>query len=171
MAWFYLIRKREMVNMFPGEEKVGLTKVQLKSHIPKIMFISAILHPDPSHNFDGKIGIWQVCSTKEAQRTTVQYTKGEEYEVSITVDTEWYLEWYTEQMLAVIKEKVLWLESGGAFIQQDSVTPHMDLNIYGLFFSVSVKSRVWVEHYGTDELIERVSSMIRAYDGDMLERV
>ncbi|CAM9552856.1 unnamed protein product, partial [Choristocarpus tenellus] len=43
-------------------------KVQRKSHIPKVMFISAILCPDPSHDFDGKIGIWQVCITRGHNR-------------------------------------------------------------------------------------------------------
>ncbi|CAM9347477.1 unnamed protein product [Choristocarpus tenellus] len=41
-AWFYLIREQEMVHMFPGEDKVGSTKVQHKSHIPKVMFISTV---------------------------------------------------------------------------------------------------------------------------------
>ncbi|CAM9462542.1 unnamed protein product, partial [Choristocarpus tenellus] len=79
-AWFHLIREQEIVCMFIGEDKVGSTKVQHTSRIPKVMFISAVLHPDPSHDFDGKIGIWQVCVAKEVQWTTVRHTKVEEYE-------------------------------------------------------------------------------------------
>lgn len=68
-AWFCLIRDREKVRVFPGEEKVGSTKVQRKSGIPKVMSISALSRPDRSHNFDVIVGIWRVC-----------VSKGEEYE-------------------------------------------------------------------------------------------
>ena len=34
-AWFYLIRDKK-VRMFPGEEKVGSTKVQHNIHMPEV---------------------------------------------------------------------------------------------------------------------------------------
>lgn len=55
---FYLMRDREKVRMFPEEEEIVSANMQLKSHIPKLMFISAISHPDPSWDLDGKIGIY-----------------------------------------------------------------------------------------------------------------
>ncbi|CAM9183183.1 unnamed protein product, partial [Choristocarpus tenellus] len=56
-TWLYLIRDRQKVRMFPGEEKVALTKVQHKSHTPKVMFISTVSRPDLSRNFDSKVRI------------------------------------------------------------------------------------------------------------------
>ncbi|CAM9647840.1 unnamed protein product [Choristocarpus tenellus] len=89
--WLYHIHEREMVHMLPGEEKVGSMKVQHKSHIPKVMFIPAVSHPNPSHFFVSKFGIWRVCVMKEAQQATVRDMNGEEYEINITADDEWHL--------------------------------------------------------------------------------
>ena len=122
-AWFYLIRDKEKVRMFPGEEKVGSIKVQHKSHIPKVMFICAVSRPDPSRDFDGKIGIWRVCVIKEAQRSTARHKKGEEYAVDVTIDSEYYQEWYEHELLPAIKEKMPWLKSGGVVVQQDGASP------------------------------------------------
>ncbi|CAN0042926.1 unnamed protein product [Choristocarpus tenellus] len=77
-AWFYLIHEREMVHMFPREEKEGSAKVQHKGHILKVMFISAVSRPNPSHDFDSKVGIWCVCVANEVQWTTAQNMKGKE---------------------------------------------------------------------------------------------
>ena len=30
-----------------------------KSHIPKIMFLTALARPQPNRNFDGRVGIWR----------------------------------------------------------------------------------------------------------------
>ncbi|CAN0502156.1 unnamed protein product, partial [Laminaria digitata] len=40
-SWFYLLKDKEKIRMFPGEEIPGSPRVQHKSHVPKIMIIVA----------------------------------------------------------------------------------------------------------------------------------
>jgi len=89
-SWFYLMKEKEKVRVFPGEEVPGAPRVQHKSHLPKIMVIVANARPDPTHNFDGKIGIWRICVIKTAQRSSKRRKRGEEYEFDCTIDAEWY---------------------------------------------------------------------------------
>lgn len=94
-VWFlYLIR----------DEKMCFKNVQHDSHIPKVVFICAVSCPNPSRDLDSKIGIRQVWTVKEAQRTTARYEEGEGYAVDATIDSEYYGEWYEHEQLQAIKE-------------------------------------------------------------------
>ena len=75
--------------------------------------ICAVSRPDPSRDFDGKIGVWRVFVMKEAQRTTARHQKDEEYAVDFTIDSEYFQEWYEHELLPAIKEEMPWLESSG----------------------------------------------------------
>ena len=110
--------------MFPGEDIPGSPRVQHKSHVPKIMIIVANARPDPTHNFDGKIGIWRICVMKTAQRSSKRRKEGDEYEFDCTIDAEWHKNWYIEKLLPAIKTKMPWLRSKGVVVQQDGATPH-----------------------------------------------
>ena len=67
---FFFLKEKEKIRMFPGEDIPGSPRVQHKSHVPKIMIIVANARPDPTHNADGKIGIWRNCVMKTAQRSS-----------------------------------------------------------------------------------------------------
>ena len=54
-----------------------------------IMVIVANARPDPSHDFDGKIGTWRICIMKTAERSSKRRKRGEEYEFDCTIDAEW----------------------------------------------------------------------------------
>ena len=88
------------------------------------MTIVANARPDPTHNFDGKIGIWRICVMKTAQRSSKRRKEGDEYEFDCTIDVEWYKDWYIEKLLPAIKTKMPWLRSKRVVVQQDGVTPH-----------------------------------------------
>ena len=88
-SWFFLLRTKEKIRIFPGEQIPGSPRVQHKSHLPKIMVIVANARPDPSHDFDGKIGIWRICIMKTAERSSKRRKRGEEYEFDCTIDAEW----------------------------------------------------------------------------------
>ncbi|CAN0371463.1 unnamed protein product [Pylaiella littoralis] len=107
-SWFYLMREKENVRVFPGEEVLGAPRVQHKSHLPKIMVIVANARPDPAHNFDGKIGIRRICVIKTAQRASERRKRGEEYEFDCTIDAEWYKDWYIDVLLPEINKKMPW---------------------------------------------------------------
>lgn len=49
------------------------------------VFICAMSHPDPSRDFDGKIGIWRGVGVRKMQRTS-RRDKGEDYAVDVTID-------------------------------------------------------------------------------------
>ena len=69
-SWFFLLKDKK-IRMFPGDDIPGSPRAQHKSHVPKIMIIVANARPDPTHNFDGKIGIWRICVMKTAQRLSL----------------------------------------------------------------------------------------------------
>ena len=117
-------RDKEKIRMFPGEDIPESPRVQHKSHVPKIMIIVANDRSDPTHNFDGKIGIWRICVMKTAQRSSKRRKEGDEYEFDCTIDGEWYKDWYIEKLLPAIKTKMPWLRSKRVVVQQDGATPH-----------------------------------------------
>ena len=123
-SWFFLLKDKEKIRMFPGEDIPGSPRVQHKSHVPKIMIIVANDRSDPTHNFDGKIGIWRICVMKTAQRSSKRRKEGDEYEFDCTIDGEWYKDWYIEKLLPAIKTKMPWLRSKRVVVQQDGATPH-----------------------------------------------
>ena len=87
---FFLLKDKEKIRMFPGEDISGSPRVQHKSHVPEIMIVVANARPDPTHTFDGKIGIWRICVMKTAQRSSKRRKEGDEYEFDCTIDAEWY---------------------------------------------------------------------------------
>ena len=48
-SWFFLLRNLEKFRIFPGEQILGSPRVQLRSHLPKIMVIVANARPNPRH--------------------------------------------------------------------------------------------------------------------------
>ncbi|CAM9787782.1 unnamed protein product, partial [Sphacelaria rigidula] len=165
------------------------------------MVIVANARPDPSHNFDGKIGIWRICVLKTAARSSKRRKRGEEYEFDCTIDAEWYKTWYIDEYLPAIKLKMPWLRSKRVIVQQDGASPHTgknnpeifnsagmgrgwmvelvtqpaqspDLNVNNFGFFASLKSRVWgMNASSIDELVETIFKQYEEYDGDTLERV
>ena len=61
--WFFLTQKKERYLLLP-EEKTPKCCIKHKSHITKVMFLCAVVHPrfNPSANswWDRKLGIWPI---------------------------------------------------------------------------------------------------------------
>ncbi|CAN0403747.1 unnamed protein product [Scytosiphon promiscuus] len=64
---FFFLSNKENIRIFPGESIPESPRVQHKRHIPEIMIIVTNGRPDPSHDFDGKIGIWRIFVMATAQ--------------------------------------------------------------------------------------------------------
>ena len=77
ITWFYVMSDGEHPRYFPGEIVDKAPTIQHKSHIPKVMAIVANARLDPSHGFDGKIGIWRVCGEKVTEKGSRHHQKGE----------------------------------------------------------------------------------------------
>jgi hypothetical protein len=77
-SWFYVMENGRLIRTFPGDELPPPLKAQHKSHIPKVMFLTAIALPRPEYEFNGNIGIWRVCESVEATKKARTIT-GETY--------------------------------------------------------------------------------------------
>ncbi|CAM9781632.1 unnamed protein product, partial [Sphacelaria rigidula] len=141
--WFFPLRNKEKVRIFPGEEIPGSPRVQHKSHLPKTMVIVANARPDPTHDFDSKIGLWRICVMKTAERSSKRRKRGEEYQFDCTIDAEWYKEWYINQLLPTIKKTMPWQRSKRVVVQQDGASPHTRKNNPNILHSAGM-GRGWL---------------------------
>ena len=58
-----------------------------KSHIPKIMFLTALARPHLDRNFDGRVGIWRICEEKLCDCYSLS-PRGEFYIRDCTLDVD-----------------------------------------------------------------------------------
>jgi hypothetical protein len=89
--WFYLTENKKIIRMHPDDEPYQHRRVQHKSHIGKIMFLSAIGVPHRTEDgqvFDGKIGIWDFTIKAPAVKNSKNRPKGTiiTSPVSVTAD-------------------------------------------------------------------------------------
>lgn len=61
---------------------------------------------------------------KAGQGTTERRERGDEYEFHCTIEAEWYNNWYINELLSAIKEKMPLLRSKRCLVQQDGATPN-----------------------------------------------
>lgn len=122
-SWFYLYKNQSLVRVFPGDEIPSSDKVQHKSHIPKLMFLTALARPDPEHHFDGKIGIWRVQKEKICTKTNRFHRRGDVYFKDSTMDGELYKD-FMQKIFAAVKQKMPWLKGKEVIVQQDGAPAH-----------------------------------------------
>jgi len=122
-SWIYLYQDREKIRLFPGEERPPAVAVQHKSHIPKLMFLTAIARPREEHGFDGKVSIYRVSQRKVAQRNSRNHQRGEVYQADCTINSEIYLD-LMKKVIDDVKVKMQWLRNTTIKLQQDGASPH-----------------------------------------------
>jgi hypothetical protein len=104
--WFYVVRLKRKVRLRPEDDLPKAITAQHKSHIPKVMLLSAIgvpqdvLLPDgTTHHFDGKIGIFCFGNYTPAKRRSKNRAAGALVYNDIPVTSQSYLEMLTKQMV------------------------------------------------------------------------
>jgi hypothetical protein len=122
-SWFYLHRTKGFVRLFPGDPMPEPVRVQHKSHIPKIMFLSALARPQPDRGFDGRIGMWRVNEERICKRTSRYHQKDDVYMHDCTMTAIIY-RGFMMQIFQQIKRKMPWLRGQPVFVQQDGAAPH-----------------------------------------------
>jgi len=191
-SWFYLLKDRSLVRVYPGEELPPSDKVQHKSHIPKLMFLTALARPDPENGFDGKIGIWRVQQLVVCERGNRWHRRGDEYWKDCNMNGDLYQE-FMLKLLAEIKVKMPWLKGKEVIVQQDGASAHTtpsnlevfnregrkdgwkikvitqpaqspDLNINDLAFFRSLKCRVEILKNGAETLNSLYESVLQAWE-------
>ena len=100
--------------------------VQLKCHIPKIMFLCAVARPRRVGNahFDGKIGIWPFAHQVPAMRNSINRPAGTLVWTLHNVNTEAYTEMLRDKVIPAIHDKFPHEVTPLITIQHDNATPH-----------------------------------------------
>lgn len=81
------------------------------------------MRTDLEHDFERKTSIWHACVIKEGQTTTASHQWGDDHEGDITVDSEWYNDWYFHGLLPPGRQDNMpWAETLNLTVQQDEAT-------------------------------------------------
>jgi len=127
--WFYLVPTTGDVKMIPEDEFEGDDTAIPKSHISKVMFLSAVGVPQKKPDgtiFDGKIGIWPFIETVAAKKNTTNRAKGTPEIKPINVDVQAYRKIITMPggLLDAVRDKMSWLKGDAIILQYDGAKPH-----------------------------------------------
>jgi hypothetical protein len=191
-SWFYLHKTKGYVRLFPGDEMPDPVQVKHKSHIPKVMFLTAVARPCPERGFDGKIGIFRVCKRKAAKRKSRYHDAGDVFLHDCTMNAELYRQ-FMMVIFELIKARMPWMAGKTVIVQQDGASPHVgkgnleyfrqegrkngwkikvvtqppqspDLNVNDLGFFRSLKCRVEILKNGANNLSDLYQSVEEAWN-------
>jgi hypothetical protein len=110
----------------PPGQSAPKFEVKSKSHIPKVMMLSAIAKPKPRAGFNGLIGIWRVAQKHTAKRRSKNHQKGAKYDKDCTMDSNLFYQMMTEKVIPAIRSKMTWATK--VYIQIDNASPHTGRN-------------------------------------------
>ena len=106
-----------------------LPQCQHKSHIEKIMFITAMARPRMLPDgtwFDGKIGIWPCTEDYTTKRRSKHGPKGTVVQINKNVDGDFYHHLFVQPggIFDAIEQNMHWMVGQTVVIQQDGAKPH-----------------------------------------------
>lgn len=137
--WFNGQPVSKRIMKLPNMSRYRSDSVIHKSHIPKIMFLSAIGVPQTvklpdgsTHFFDGKIGIWPFAKFEPCKRNSKNRRKGTLVLTPFNVDAKAYKTMLLEHVFPAIIKKMFWIsQSGGEIVvQQDGARPHTEMEYF-----------------------------------------
>ncbi len=140
--WFVSKQLRRCVKIPPGQEPPS-DFPQHKSHIPKVMFLSAVARPRPRHKFDGKIGIWRVAVTHTAQKKSKYHNAGDKYQKDATMDHGLFQKMMAQLVFPAIRKKMSF--SKKVTVQVDGAKPHTGFNTIATLNSTGSTSTPRIE--------------------------
>ena len=120
--WFYVQRTHATKRLPEGVECPHET-VQHKSHVPKVMFLTAIARPKKGQH-DGKVGIWRIAESKKwEKKSTSKHTQGEWYDDAVSMNCDRYFEFMTKKVFPKIRTDFA-RSTKTIIVQQDGARPH-----------------------------------------------
>ena len=124
--WFFVTREKQRIYLTEGEIGPHQT-VSHKSHIQKVMFLSAVARPRYDENgvcvFDGKIGIWPFVKQAAAQRASANRPRGTMVTTCVTVTKAVDKAMVIDPLIPAIQEK--WPDSNEkVYIQHNTAKTH-----------------------------------------------
>ena len=131
--WFYTVKLKRRFRLLPEDDPIIPPKVHHKSHIPKVMFLTAIARPrdvmlpdGTVHHFDGKLGIWTFGEYQPAQRNSINRARGTPVFKDVAVTAASYREMLTKPdgLIATIKQKMFWAKDEPIIVRHDGAKPH-----------------------------------------------
>jgi hypothetical protein len=106
--WFFLTEKDQTIYLAQDEEPPERS-VKNKSHITKVMFLTAVACPqfneDGNCTFDGKVGMWPFVTYQPAATTSTNRVRGTIITKPTNVTYRVYLEYMLQKVLPAIKQK------------------------------------------------------------------
>ena len=126
--WFY-ITLVDRTYYLCNDEEAPVRTVQHKSHIQKIMFLTAVARPrfaGHTCSFDGKIGIWPFLEAVAAKKASKNRPKGTLELKSVNITKPVYRDMLIGKVLPAIRERWPDGNSEELIIQQDNARPHID---------------------------------------------
>ena len=126
--WFYVTDITMRCYLAKGEHP-PVRKVKHKSHVEKVMFLSAVARPryNPTtrQTFDGLIGIWPVVEWRAARCASRNRAAGTMEPHNVIMTKEVYLDFMLSKLLPAIAEKCPdEMKARPIRIQQDNAKPH-----------------------------------------------
>jgi hypothetical protein len=124
--WFFVSRAKQRIYLTKDEIGPHRT-VSHKSHIEKVMFLSAVARPRYDEHgvcvFDGKIGIWPFVKQAAAQRASANRPRGTMVTTCVTVTKAVYTAMIINNVIPAIREK--WPDDNKTvYIQHDNAKTH-----------------------------------------------
>ena len=101
------------------------TAVQHKSHIPKVMMLTAVARPNCQHSFDGKVGIWPITEAYVAKKSSKNHKKGEVYQKHVSMTGDRLVHLMKRFVVPAVRRKMRWCSM--VTIQMDNAPPHVAL--------------------------------------------
>ena len=107
--WFYTLtrkRKRKVDPEWAEEGGPGRTPISSKSHIPKVMFLSAIGRPCAARKFDGRLGIWRCSVPDVTKRISNNRPAGVPIERDVNITAEFFEQQIRTQVVPACLKKM-----------------------------------------------------------------
>ena len=123
--WFHTLtrkRKRKVDPEWAEEGGPGRTPVPSKSHIPKVMFLSAISRPFAACKFDGRLGCWRCSVPDVTKRRSKNRPAGVPIERDVVITAEFFENQLKTQVVPACLKKMSWAKQ--ITIQMDNARPH-----------------------------------------------
>jgi hypothetical protein len=139
---FFYTKKLAGKKKKPKNVEIKPQRVQHKSHVPKVMLVSALGRPRRGRKgftHTGKIGTWRVAGSKVAQRKSKNHARGDSYMDDINMTADLYSEMMEELVFPAVREA--YAGEDVVYVQQDGASPHTGkdmlarLNVLGASYS------------------------------------
>ncbi len=119
---YFVTKEPKRKVKLPPSVKQTPDVLQHRSHVPMVMFVSAVARPRPRYGFSGKVGLWRVAVPYTAKKSSKNHQVGETYMKDKTMDHALFRSIVTRKVYPAIRKKMHWAKS--VHLQVDGASPH-----------------------------------------------